>query len=221
MLCEVHCHSKYSDGLPTVEAIMKQASKKVQALAITDHNTMTGYEHAKKLAPNILLIPGAEITATRADGKHCHILGLGIQELKKGIVLSKVVDVIDYIHSQNGIAIAAHPFRQRQNIDVNDAKMFDALEVINGNTFQEGNKKAIELALQLKMPATSGSDAHLARDVGKFAFQIEGSSVDEILKNIKKGKAVLPNNMPNKLHLFTRKTGGKAYRKLSRYKRNY
>ncbi|MBI4162969.1 MAG: PHP domain-containing protein [Candidatus Aenigmarchaeota archaeon] len=241
MLCELHCHSRYSDGLPTVEAILRQASKKVQALAITDHNTLAGYEHAKRLNlnNNLLLIPGVEITATKLDegkptptnyahafthkssNRLCHVLALGIQELKKGIALSSVTEIIDYIHSQAGIAIAAHPFRQRQNIDVNKAKLFDALEVINGNTFKEGNKKAKELALQLKIPMTSGSDAHLAIDVGKFAFQIEGSTTDEILKNIKKGRAVLPAVIPSRLHLFTRKTGGKAYRKISSYKRNY
>ncbi len=231
MLCEIHCHSRYSDGLPTVEAILKKAVKKVQVLAITDHNTMSGYEHAKRILPKgLLLIPGAEITATKKDksgltrkasDRYCHILALGIQELDKNITLSSVPEVIDYIHSQSAIAIAAHPFRHRQNIEVDDAKMFDALEVINGNTFPEGNKKARDVAEQLKKPMTSGSDAHLAIDIGRFAFEIEGSSVDELLKSIKKGRAVLPDAMPSKLHLFTRKTGGKAYRKLSSYKHDY
>lgn len=231
MLCEIHCHSRHSDGMPTVETILKKASKKVQALAITDHNTLAGYEHAKKILSgesNFILIPGAEITASRKLDKtkastrhHCHILALGISELKKGIALSSVADVIDYIHDQDGIAIAAHPFRQRQSINIDDAELFDALEAINGNTFAEGNRKAKELALKLKMPMTSGSDAHLAIDVGKFAFQIEGSTVDEILKNIKKGKLILPEKMPSRFHLTVRKTGGKVFRKLSMYKRNY
>ena len=100
----------------------------MQILAITDHNTLAGYEHARKISSPLILIPGAEITATKQDNKHCHILALGIQELKKGVALSSVANVIDYIHEQGGIAIAAHPFRQRQNIDVSDAKIFDAIE---------------------------------------------------------------------------------------------
>ncbi|HLD85464.1 MAG TPA: CehA/McbA family metallohydrolase [archaeon] len=231
MLCEIHCHSRHSDGMPTVETMIKKASRKVGALAITDHNTLAGYEYARKILSsksNLILIPGAEITASRkldntkmSTHHTCHVLALGISELEKGIAMSPVEEVIDYIHGQSGIAVAAHPFRQRQSINVDDAKMFDALEVINGNTFHEGNRKAKELAFQLKMPATSGSDAHLAIDIGKFAFQIEGSTTDEIISNIKKGRLVLPDKMPSRLHLTIRKTGGKAFRKLSRYKRNY
>jgi len=55
--------------MPTVETMIKKASGKVGALAITDHNTLRGYEHAKSIKTDLILIPGTEITASNSDSK--------------------------------------------------------------------------------------------------------------------------------------------------------
>ena len=93
-------------------------------------------------------------TATIGFGENFSMLAANA----RGIAMSPVEEVIDYIHGQSGIAVAAHPFRQRQSINVDDAKMFDALEVINGNTFHEGNRKAKELALKFNVDQSTISD---------------------------------------------------------------
>jgi predicted metal-dependent phosphoesterase TrpH len=211
MLCETHVHSRYSDGLSSVESILKKAEKKnIGALSITDHNTMKGYEQLKKLLHKFILIPGCEITS---DAR-CHILSLGIEEFPgKNLPIE---EVIDFIHERGGLAIAAHPFKKDRAVPERYFKKFDALEVISGNVFPSTNRKALDFASKNHLSMISGSDAHLTYDIGRFAFRIEADSIDELLNNIKKGKAVLPKSMPSYSYLLFRKTGANVYRKIAK-----
>ena len=189
MLVELHCHTRYSDGLASVEEIILKAARELGAIAITDHNTLAGYKVAKKLKMEVILIPGAEISSQ--DG---HILALGIGENIEPHM--PALDTIDAIHGQGGIAIAAHPFGGFTRPGINDsdiAKCMDAIEVLNGGTFMKQNNQAFALARKLKKPKVSGSDAHLLKNVGRFAFSIDTNDIDGILNSIKKGKVKLPN----------------------------
>ncbi len=196
MLCELHCHSNLTDGIPSVKQIIERAEHILGAIAVTDHNTIGGYEAAKKIKSiksKLLIIPGLEITS--ADG---HIIALGVEETVERD--QSAVDTVDDIHMLGGIAIAAHPFGEFKRIGVKDPKIlknFDAIEGINGMTFPKSNRKALELAKSVHKPITSGSDAHSLNYVGRYACNIDGSTVEEILHNIKKGKVILPANNTN------------------------
>ncbi|MFA5982794.1 MAG: PHP domain-containing protein [Methylococcaceae bacterium] len=77
---DLHCHSKASDGsLTPKELVLRAAQQGVTALALTDHDTVSGLAEAKACAleNNITLIPGIEISATWQN--QCfHIIGLAI-----------------------------------------------------------------------------------------------------------------------------------------------
>jgi len=198
MLVELHCHSRFSDGLPAVEQIMLRAARGLGAIAITDHDTLAGYRAARKLKLDILLIPALEITST--DG---HILALGVNSIVQPRMTA--AETIDAIHGQGGIAIAAHPFggMTRPSITNEDAlRKMDAIEVLNGGTFMRQNNLAYQLAKKLRMPMTSGSDAHLLKNVGRFSCEVKADSVDGILNAIKRGKVVLPERKTNSMELI-------------------
>ena len=73
---DLHTHTNASDGVLTPEElILKVKSKGLKTIAITDHDTIKGYQQAVDIAEkeNICLIPGVEITALWGD-KEVHIL---------------------------------------------------------------------------------------------------------------------------------------------------
>ncbi len=215
MLVELHCHTNRSDGVPSPKELIKKAEKELGAVAITDHNTFAGYKEAKKLRPKCLLIPGIEVTCRHPKGS-AHVSVLGAEELsvKKYCLLD---ELIDDAHSRSGLVINAHPFggfsRNGFN-DIKSAKKFDAIEVLNGNTLQAGNRKAYELAKKLKMSMVAGSDAHRLQDLGKFACAIDANSVDDVLKAIKRGRVILPEKQTNMLGLLTAKVQRRIKRKI-------
>lgn len=202
MLVELHCHSRFSDGLARVEEIMLVAARELGAIAITDHGTLDGYKAAKRLKPAVLLIPGAEITSQ--DG---HIIALGINEIVKSNM--PALDTVDAIHAQGGIAVAAHPFGGLTRPGIHAAeilKRMDAIEVLNGGTFMRQNSQAFALAQKLKKPKVSGSDAHLLKNVGSFACEIKADSIDDILSAIKRGRIKLPDRRTSAFSLIIDKT---------------
>lgn len=73
---DLHIHTTCSDGkLSPQDAIDLAVQRKLSSIAITDHDTLKGYESVKAYAQeqNVDLIPGVEVT-TSFNGKETHIL---------------------------------------------------------------------------------------------------------------------------------------------------
>ncbi|MGB3208564.1 MAG: PHP domain-containing protein [Crinalium sp.] len=76
-MLELHCHTTYSDGTLTPQQLVAAAvDKGVRALAITDHDTISGWDEAiaAALPHNIEIIPGIELSTVHND-RSLHILG--------------------------------------------------------------------------------------------------------------------------------------------------
>lgn len=77
---DLHVHSDASDGtMSPGEVVSYAASKGLQALALTDHDTVAGLDEAEKAAKacGVELIPGIEMSCVY-EGTEIHILGLFI-----------------------------------------------------------------------------------------------------------------------------------------------
>lgn len=78
MICDLHCHTKFSDGSLGIEDIIYQAKRTgIDWLSITDHDTTASFSRAdiigKREGVNIL--HGIELSAwDREQGKKVHIL---------------------------------------------------------------------------------------------------------------------------------------------------
>ncbi|HHY77264.1 MAG TPA: PHP domain-containing protein [Clostridiales bacterium] len=94
---DLHIHTNASDGLLSPEEVVKWAIiKKLRAIAITDHDTITGIEPAinsNDRPDKLEIIPGVELN-TEFDGKEVHILGYFIDYKN-----SWFLDILDKIQN--------------------------------------------------------------------------------------------------------------------------
>jgi predicted metal-dependent phosphoesterase TrpH len=80
---DLHCHSNVSDGvLPPAEVVARAVANGVHALALTDHDDVSGLTAAQAAASEagIVLIPGVEISVSWG-GQTVHIVGLRVDPL--------------------------------------------------------------------------------------------------------------------------------------------
>lgn len=164
-LADLHIHSNHSDGVLSVAEIVEKAERLgLAAIAITDHDDVSGgiygRELALKMGCQVKVIPGTEVTARHLR----HILALGIEEnIVPGLSISETVS---QIHDKGGLAIAAHPFKwwwpASLTGDEVSQNSFDGVEGVN----------------------VGGTDAHF-RTIGKRLTVFEG---DDVLEEIRQGR---------------------------------
>jgi predicted metal-dependent phosphoesterase TrpH len=78
MKIDLHTHSNFSDGTDRPsELINKALSQGITTLALTDHDTIAGWDEAIEwLRPGMDLVLGSEISCQTEDGISVHMLGL-------------------------------------------------------------------------------------------------------------------------------------------------
>ncbi|MHA1132078.1 MAG: PHP domain-containing protein, partial [Candidatus Helarchaeota archaeon] len=134
---ESHTHTNFSDGNFYKLMVRTAFKKKIDILAITDHNTMKGYPYCVRYAKtctnrnngDIFILPAEEVGCTEGD-----VLAYGISE---EIEIGSIAETIDNIHDQGGLAVMPHPFSLTTAVSVKTAEKnnFDGIEVINFNSF--------------------------------------------------------------------------------------
>lgn len=78
-IIDLHTHSSFSDGSMTPEELVHHAYERgISAIALTDHDTVSGIERAKSAAKtyDVELVPGVEISSESLS--QVHVLGLFI-----------------------------------------------------------------------------------------------------------------------------------------------
>lgn len=179
---DVHIHSCYSDGRPSVKEILDyvQNYTDLDVISISDHDTLEGAYEAKKIMAagnyRFELILGEEITSQ--DG---HILGLFLQnEIPGGLNAEETVKAI---HAQGGVAISAHPF-ERSSWNNKDLPIMhgigfgtllqlnnklDGLEVINATPFlgNENYRASLMNKTFIFQAEIGSSDAHIVQAIGQ------------------------------------------------------
>lgn len=183
---DLHMHTYYSKcGVDSPKTMVKMAiSKKLDGIAITDHNTTVGALQAMKNNQELTVIPGIEVS-TR-DGE---ILGLGItQRLPEG---KSAQETIDLIRDRGGIAVIPHPYdllRSSIGFRIRMLK-FDAIEVYNSNlVLPFANRLAKKAAEKEGYSTIAGSDAHIATAVGNAYTIIDETDIEDVLEAIRKNQ---------------------------------
>ena len=184
---DLHIHTVYSsDSLIQPKTLVDQlvAHNYIKAAAVTDHDSVRGCKATMELAsayPDILIIPGVEITTPKGD-----MLVLGTEQLPPKPWEPE--NIADYAKSIGGVSIIAHPFRLYGMGEFARNVKVDAIEVLNGGSSTSANNQAKELAKNMDLPGTAGSDAHQLSELFAVNCKIDaGLNVDEVLNSIRKG----------------------------------
>lgn len=169
---DVHVHTAASyDAEARVDTVLAHAvDAGLDAVAITDHDTMCGARRALERARvhDIVVVPGVEVST--ADG---HLLALGVSDCPKpGRPLSATVATV---HEQGGAAVVPHPFqRSRHGVPRSAVGDCDGIEVFNAMSMTGvQNRRARAFAEREGYPTLGGSDAHTPEMVGRAVTHVE------------------------------------------------
>ncbi|QLD89916.1 PHP domain-containing protein [Natronomonas salina] len=170
---DLHVHSEASyDGHEPIELILEHAADiGLDAVVITDHDTLEASVEAAELAPDYGLvgIPGVEVST--ADG---HLLGIGVEEMPP--TGRPMEETVAAVRAQGGVAVVPHPFqRTRHGVRKRRLKAVDpdAIETFNAWLFTGyRNRRARQYAARYGYPGVGGSDAHSLLTVGRAYTEV-------------------------------------------------
>jgi PHP domain len=171
---DLHMHTDHSyDCATPVEVLLAEAkSRGLGAIAVTDHNEISGAHAARNSADGIKIIVGEEVK-TAEQGE---VIGLFIEEkIPRGMTLQETITAIK---RQGGLVYVPHPFDRMHSVpdyehllDVLDD--VDAIEVFNPRVaITEFNDEAARFAAKYRIPAGAGSDAHVPQGLGSVRIRM-------------------------------------------------
>lgn len=188
MLLDMHIHEQRNskDSHISLEEIVLLAKNKgLQAVCITDHDSMGLKEYAKHYEKEVSfpIFVGIEYYSLWGD-----IIAFGIDDYPKERVSAQ--SFLDHVRLSDGFSIACHPFRRNNrglSRHLNDVRNLDCVEVLNGSTENDRNLIAMEYAHALGLKTSGASDSHIRKQIGVYASMIEGNprNMEEFLRALK------------------------------------
>jgi predicted metal-dependent phosphoesterase TrpH len=214
LTADLHIHTSCSkDGESSVAQVLATAAAVgIDVIAITDHDTMNGYQIAREITSEVLVIPGVEVSTK--DG---HLIALGVTTAPEPGM--PVLDTITKVHQAGGVTILPHPFhRYRHGAALKCFEAFgaaDAIEVYNSRyVIPHANQRAMRLARKMGKPAVAGSDAHNARFIGYGRTLIDAEKdIGSILNAIRDGKTQ-PAGRKTPVRIYTKQSLRNSWRKI-------
>jgi glycosyltransferase involved in cell wall biosynthesis len=171
---DLHMHTDHSGDCATpVEALLAEAKARgLGAIAVTDHNEISGAHEARAKANGIKIIVGEEVM-TASQGE---VIGLFVEErIPRGMTLQ---ETIVEIKRQGGLVYVPHPFDRMHSVPDYEHLLavldeIDAIEIFNPRVaIQEFNEEAARFAAKYRIPAGAGSDAHVVQGLGSVRIRM-------------------------------------------------
>jgi glycosyltransferase involved in cell wall biosynthesis len=171
---DLHMHTDHSyDCATPVEVLLAEArARGLGAIAITDHNEISGALEARAKADGLTVIVGEEVK-TAEQGE---VIGLFLEEkIPRGMTLQ---ETIAEIKRQGGLVYVPHPFDRMHSVPDYEHLLsvidgVDAIEVFNPRiAITEFNEEAVRFAAKYRIPAGAGSDAHVPQGLGSVRIRM-------------------------------------------------
>ena len=186
---DLHMHTDHSHDCATpVEVLLAEAQERgLGAIAITDHNEISGALEAHEKAPPGLQVIVAEEVKTADQGE---VIGLFISEkIPRGMTLP---ETIAEIRRQGGLVYVPHPFDRLHSVPDYEHLLgvlddVDAIEVFNPRVaISEFNEEAVRFAAKYRIPAGAGSDAHVPQGLGSVRIRMrQFDGPEEFLESLR------------------------------------
>ena len=171
---DLHMHTDHSPDCATPVDTLLDTAKRVGlgAIAITDHNEISGALEARERADGIKVIVAEEVkTADQGE-----VIGLFIEEkIPRGLTLQ---ETIAEIRRQGGLVYVPHPFDRMHAVPdyehlLDVVEDIDAIEVFNPRVaFSAFNEEAARFAAKYRIVAGAGSDSHVAQGLGSVKIRM-------------------------------------------------
>ena len=186
---DLHVHSRLSgdNSADPEECIVRAIDRGLQGLAFTEHYS---YEASEPLEPlieryreQILILRAVEFSV--AEG-HCLVFGVDTDRLC--LDYAPAAALVRDVRRSGGVVIPSHPYRAGSGLGdlILSLPGIAAVEGHNGCNHAALNQRAVEAALQLRLPCTGGSDAHAPPEVGSchtvFPERVTAANLVELLK---------------------------------------
>jgi predicted metal-dependent phosphoesterase TrpH/glycosyltransferase involved in cell wall biosynthesis len=164
---DLHMHTSHSyDCATDPEALVDHCIEQgLGAIAITDHNEISGALEAAALDKPITVIVGEEVKTAQGE-----VIGLFLNErIEPGLSMG---DTIAAIQEQGGLVYMPHPFDRLHTIPdaptlLRHLDQIDILEVYNSRLlFDSFNDDALRFASKYNLIQAAGSDAHVLPGIG-------------------------------------------------------
>jgi predicted metal-dependent phosphoesterase TrpH len=199
---DLQIHSICSDGsMDGYEIVRAALVKGLRAVAVTDHNTFSGYklalEAVERIGASLIVVPGIEVRTSRGDlivlCEHPE------PEIEKAVGRTPE-EIIDLSRDRGCVTYAPHPFDIRRLGLGNTIYILklDAIEVFNALSDPMSNRKAEKAWRELRISGLSNSDAHVKGFVGisHNIFEVGDLRVEDILEGVRKGPQTLVKARP-------------------------
>jgi glycosyltransferase involved in cell wall biosynthesis len=185
---DLHMHTDHSPDCATPVDTLLDTAKKVGlgAIAITDHNEISGALEARERANGIKVIVAEEVkTADQGE-----VIGLFIEEkIPRGMTLQ---ETIAEIRRQGGLVYVPHPFDRMHAVPdyehlLDVVEDIDAIEVFNPRVaFSAFNEEAARFAAKYRIVAGAGSDSHVAQGLGSVKIRMRDfDGPEEFLESLR------------------------------------
>ncbi|HEY2651298.1 MAG TPA: PHP domain-containing protein, partial [Solirubrobacteraceae bacterium] len=190
---DLHMHTDHSyDCATPVEVLLAEArARGLGAIAITDHNEISGAHEARAKAEGIKVIVAEEVK-TAGQGE---VIGLFIEDkIPRGLTLR---ETIAEIKRQGGLVYIPHPFDRLHSVPDYEHLLpvldqIDAIEVFNPRVaIAEFNDEAVRFAAKYRIPAGAGSDAHVPQGLGSVRIRMRDfDGPEEFLQSLREADIV-------------------------------
>ena len=189
---DLHTHSNFSDGLPSIDRIEDRCLRDELAISLTDHNEVRGSVMLCE-RDRISCIPGVEV-GTQEGLEFLVYFGCPGQLedyyrravephlLSRFMVRSRIpsIECLETAKEMGAYVSLAHPFAfGRKSLDFQRAspkthasfvedvmELVDAVELYNGGVPPKVNRRAAGFLESINKPITVGSDSHRLRTYG-------------------------------------------------------